>query len=196
MKEVRSRNDSASQISACVTDDNASAAMLNASAAIVLREPHAEDGPAVSALIAASPPLDANSAYCNLLQCSDFAETCVVAESDGRLVGWISAYRPPSHPDRLFVWQVAVAAEARGQGLGGRMLDALIERPALRAVRELTTTITDANKASWALFGAFARRRGATLTRTLRFDRERHFAGAHDTEWQASIAPLAFARSN
>lgn len=169
---------------------------MDAGAAIILREPKAEDGPAVSALIAASPPLDGNSAYCNLLQCSDFAGTCVVAERNGRIVGWISAYRPPSHPERLFVWQVAVAAEARGQGLGGRMLDALIVRPASRGACELTTTITEANPASWALFTAFARRHGAVLTRSVRFDRESHFAGAHDTEWQACIAPLPFNSSN
>ena len=41
------------------------------------RMPNAADGPAVSQLIASSPPLDTNSAYCNLLQCTDFAETCV-----------------------------------------------------------------------------------------------------------------------
>ena len=103
MNEVRPRSDSASPIRA---RDKGGVAEGNSGAAIVLREPSAEDGPAVSALIAASPPLDGNSAYCNLLQCSDFAGTCVVAEREGRLLGWISAYRPPSHRDRIFVWQV------------------------------------------------------------------------------------------
>src|SRR5690606_38843738 len=73
-----------------------------------LRMPRAEDGPRVSQLIASSPPLDVNSAYCNLLQCTDFSETCVLAERDGALLGWISAYRPPNAPELLFVWQVAV----------------------------------------------------------------------------------------
>lgn len=158
-----------------------------------LRRPTAEDGPAVTALIAASAPLDPNSAYCNLLQCSDFAETCVVAERGSAIVGWISAYRPPSHPERIFVWQVAVAAAARGEGLGGRMLDELVARPAVQGATTLTTTITEANPASWALFGAFARRHGASLSKSARFERDAHFAGAHDTEWQASIALLPFA---
>jgi L-2,4-diaminobutyric acid acetyltransferase len=152
--------------------------------------PKAADGPAVSRLIAECPPLDVNSAYCNLLQCTDFAETCVLAERGGKPVGWISAYRPPAAPECLFVWQVAVAREARGEGLAGRMLDELVFRPAAAGAVALTTTITADNVASWSLFEVFARRHGATLERTPRFECERHFAGAHDTEWQARIAPL------
>jgi L-2,4-diaminobutyric acid acetyltransferase len=155
-----------------------------------LRAPRAEDGPRVSELIAASPPLDTNSAYCNLLQCTDFSETCVVAERDGKLLGWISGYRPPASPECVFVWQVAVAAEARGEGLAQKMLDALVARPAVAGATALTTTITESNAASWALFHAFARRHGANLTKAPRFKRETHFAGAHETEWEARIAPL------
>ena len=80
------------------------------------------DGPAITALIRSSPPLDVNSAYCNLVQCAHFAPTCVVAERDGRLVGWLSGHRPPTAPEEIFVWQVAVAEDARGQGLAGLML--------------------------------------------------------------------------
>lgn len=155
-----------------------------------MRSPIASDGPAISALIAQCPPLDGNSAYCNLLQCSDFADTCVVAKRGNDIVGWISGYRPPSHPERIFVWQVAVHGSARGIGLGGRMLDELIARPAVHGATTLTTTITAENPASWALFTAFARRHGARLTKSARFERQAHFAGAHDTEWQASIGPL------
>lgn len=165
-------------------------------AGLNMRSPVAEDGPAITALIAACPPLDPNSAYCNLLQCSDFADTCIVAEKDGRIVGWISGYRPPSHPERIFVWQVAVDSSARGIGLGGRMLDELLSRPAVRGATTLTTTITEENPASWGLFTAFARRHDAELTRSERFKRDAHFAGAHDTEWQASISPLPTAPSN
>lgn len=152
--------------------------------------PQAEDGPGVSRLIASSPPLDRNSVYCNLLQCTDFRETCVLAERSGKLVGWISAYRPPQSPEQIFVWQVAVDSSARGEGLALKMLDALLARPAVAGAQALTTTITEDNGASWALFQAFARRHGAALSKSPRFDRGAHFAGAHDTEWEARIAPL------
>jgi L-2,4-diaminobutyric acid acetyltransferase len=155
-----------------------------------LLTPNAGDGPAVTALIAASPPLDANSAYCNLIQCAHFADTCVVAELGGAVVGWISAHRPPAAPDQIFVWQVAVDPSTRGTGLGGRMLDALLQRSAVKGARFLTTTVTETNTASWALFNAFARRHGLRITKAPLFERVAHFAGAHDTEWQATIGPL------
>jgi L-2,4-diaminobutyric acid acetyltransferase len=158
---------------------------------VTLRLPRAEDGPHVTALIAASPPLDINSAYCNLLQCTDFRETCVLAESGGRPIGWVSAYRPPADRDRLFVWQVAVHPDARGLGLGLRMLEALLERPACAGARSLVTTITRDNQASWRLFEALARRLGATIDSSPRFDRAAHFGGAHATEWEVRVAPLS-----
>lgn len=157
---------------------------------MTFRAPRTEDGLRISALIAASPPLDTNSVYCNLLQCSDFVDTCIVAERDEEIIGWISAYRPPSAPERLFVWQVAVDAAARGEGLAGQMLDALLTRPAVAGATMLTTTITNDNSASWALFEAFARRHDARLDRARRFERDAHFGGAHETEWEARIAPL------
>src|SRR3546814_3090873 len=40
----------------------------------VLRMPRTEDGPAISRLVGDCPPLDVNSAYCNLLQCTHFAD--------------------------------------------------------------------------------------------------------------------------
>jgi L-2,4-diaminobutyric acid acetyltransferase len=157
---------------------------------LLLRAPRPTDGPAVTALIEACPPLDRNSAYCNLLQCLHFSDSCVLAEANGRVVGWISAYRPPSAPHQIFVWQVAVDAAARGMGLGTRMLDALLARPSVRGVTHLATTVTQDNSASWAMFTRFAKKHGLTLTKAPLFEREAHFAGAHDTEWQATIGPL------
>src|SRR3546814_8137441 len=61
-----------------------------------LRRPVATDGPAITALVARCAPLDRNSAYCNLLQCTHFADSCIVAERDGAIVGWVSGHRPRS----------------------------------------------------------------------------------------------------
>lgn len=162
----------------------------NAPATLGFRQPKAEDGPEITRLIQSCPPLDTNSAYCNLLQCTHFAETCVVAERSGRIVGWVSGYRPPSTPDRIFVWQVAVHPDARGLGLGQKLLGALLERPAVQGATHLITTITDNNDASWGLFTGFARKRGLNVSRTPFFERETHFAGAHDTEHLVSIGPF------
>lgn len=158
--------------------------------AIAFREPRTEDGPAVSELIAACPPLDPNSAYCNLLQCTHFAHDCVVAERDGRIEGWLSGYRLPDDATRYFLWQVAVAPSARGEGLAGRLIDALLARPAMQGVRRLLTTITRDNAASWALFRSFARQREAEMTDSLFFDRDIHFSRRHASEWLVEIGPF------
>jgi len=157
---------------------------------IQLRPPVATDGRAVHALIAACPPLDPNSLYCNLLQCSHFAPTCSIALSDDRAVGFVSAYRPPEAPGTLFIWQVAVAAEARGRGLGKQMLSEILRRPSCAGVTELQTTITPSNRASWALFGSFARDMAATLTSRTFFDRHAHLDGRHESEILVAIGPL------
>ncbi len=155
-----------------------------------LRKPITTDGPAITGLIAACPPLDINSAYCNLLQCTDFADFCIVAERGGQPIGWVSGYRPPLAPEDFFIWQVAVAAAARGQGLARQMIKALLARPVNAGVTHLITTVTDDNRASWALFEGLARKWRVPLHKSDRFERDAHFAGAHATEWQARIGPL------
>ncbi|ARE41781.1 L-2,4-diaminobutyric acid acetyltransferase [Rhodovulum sp. P5] len=150
--------------------------------------PTDEDGAAVWSLIRACKPLDENSLYCNLLQCDHFRDTCIVAEMDGQIVGWISAYVLPNDPETLFVWQVAVSEKARGHGLGRRMLLALLEREACADVFRLKTTITPDNQASWALFRSFARRLGARLTDEPHFTRDTHFEGKHATEHMVTIS--------
>ncbi len=158
--------------------------------AIRFRKPASTDGPAITALIAACPPLDRNSRYCNLIQCAHFADHCIVVEKNGRIIGWVSGYRPPSDPAAFFVWQVAVSTEGRGQRLASRMIKELLVRPAQKGVKRLITTITADNDASWALFRGLARDWDAELERQPLFEREAHFAGVHATEFEARIGPL------
>jgi len=150
---------------------------------VVLRPPRPADGPEVHALISRCNPLDENSLYCNLLQTTHFASTSVAAEGEeGGLVGFISGYLLPARDDTLFVWQVAVGEEARGLGLGKRMLRSILQRPVMREVRYLNTTVTPDNEASWRLFRSFARAVEAPLQSRVLFDCETHFGGSHDDE--------------
>lgn len=152
-----------------------------------LRKPDATDGAAIWELVKDCKPLDENSMYCNLVQADHFRETCVIAELDGCVVGWISGHMIPDQ-DALFVWQVAVSEKARGLGLAKSMLLELIERDVCDAATHLKTTITRDNDASWALFRGFARSIGGTLTDVPHFKRDTHFEGRHDTEYMVSIS--------
>ena len=71
------------------------------------------------------------------------------------------------------------------------MIAALLDRPSATGVTHLITTVTPDNAASWALFAGIARRLGAEFTKAPLFERDAHFAGAHETEWQATIGPFA-----
>ena len=178
-----------SDTQAAISRKSQSGAARNA-APITMRMPDMEDGSKVHALIASCPPLDPNSLYCNLLQCSHFAETCVIAELADTPIGWVSAYRPPQQPDTLFVWQVAVAKGARGSGLAMRLIKALLARPACAGIRQIRTTITPDNRASWALFRGLARHLGSGISDTPWFLADTHFGGAHAGEHLITIGPL------
>jgi L-2,4-diaminobutyric acid acetyltransferase len=162
----------------------------SAGQSIILRPPVVSDGYAITSLIQNSPPLDVNSAYCNLIQCTHFADSCIVAECQKKIVGWISAYRPPADLSRVFIWQVAVHPEARGQGLAKKMLNSLLSRESIKDANYLITTITKDNQQSWALFESFARARNLPMAKTPYFEKDAHFSGAHETEWLVEIGPF------
>lgn len=157
----------------------------------VLRNPTKEDGAAIWSLIRRCKPLDENSMYCNLLQCDHFSDTCIVAETAGEIRAWVSGYVPPSEPDSLFIWQVAVDASARGEGLGKKVISALMNEVSdnddFGDIRRLKTTITRSNEASWGLFESFADDTGAELSSEAYFKEEDHFDGAAPTEHMVTI---------
>ena len=60
-----------------------------------------------------------------------------VAVSDGRLVGFISA---GAATDAWHVWQMAVAHDAQGRGIGRALLDQVIQSARDRGVKAVTLT--------------------------------------------------------
>ena len=158
--------------------------------AVHYRPPRLSDGPAVHALVKRCEPLDLNSPYSYLLLCTDFAATCVVAERDGELVGFVSGYLKPADPRALFIWQVAVSPATRGLGVGKGLLRAVLSRPACVRVERLETTVTPSNAASWAMFHSLARERGARCTRQPIFRAEDFGEETHEEEHLLRIGPI------
>lgn len=157
---------------------------------IIVRMPDLADGWAIHDLVSRSHPLDLNSIYCYLLLCDHFRETCIVAEHGSSIVGFISAYVPPAKGETLFIWQVAVDVTMRNRSLATAMLEGLLDRDH-GTVCFLETTVTPSNQASMAFFSAFAKRRGATLTKTPCFGEELFGPGSgHEEEILVRIGPL------
>lgn len=142
------------------TPDAGSSAAAGPSAPIELRPPALADAQAMWSLVRAS-TLDDNSPYAYLMLARYHAGTCAVAERDGALVGFVSAFVPPAQPDTLFVWQVGVSEQARGTGLATRLIASLLERDGTAQLRYLEATVTPSNIASLTLFRRLAERLGA-----------------------------------
>lgn len=163
---------------------------MSAPSGIVFRRPRASEGVEVHDIVASCPPLDVNSEYCYLLMCSHFADTCTVAERDGKLVGVQTGYRKPNAPDTLFVWQIAVTAEGRGLGIGRGMIEHLIARFPGGSVQYLEQTVTKSNTASRALFESIARRHGTEVEESLLFGDAHFGATPHEAEYLLRTGPL------
>ena len=130
---------------------------MHAQLSVTVRQPVPQDGAAVWELIRRAGTLDLNSAYCYLLLCDRFGDTCAVAEQEGRLIGFVSAFFSADRPDTLFVWQIGVDDAYRGQGIGASLIRAVIERPACRSrIRYIEATVSPSNRASNRLFERLA----------------------------------------
>jgi len=123
----------------------------------VFRKPTLDDGAAVWELVKSTGVLDLNSPYSYLMWCQNFGETSVVVEKDDEIVGFVSGFVKPEKPDRLFIWQVAVAESQRGKGLASKMLHHLLERQSCKNVHFVEATVTPSNIASQKLFKRLAR---------------------------------------
>jgi diaminobutyrate acetyltransferase len=174
--------------------------------ALTIRAPRVEDGAAMWSLVHEVGTLDTNSAYLYLLLADRFADTCAVAERDGRLVAMLTGFVPPRDPVTYFVWQIGVDPSARGEKLASRLIDHVLARHP--AVSFLEATVSPSNDASLALFRSFAQRRDAPLATHAGYgaelfphapdrsqhDRPPHDRPQHEAEPLLRIGPFASCR--
>lgn len=153
----------------------------------VFRKARPEDGARMHKLVEEMGGLELNSAYFYLLYCIEYADTCLVAEVDDRLAGFVLGHRPPKRPDALFVWQIGVAPFMRRQGLARRLLDSFLAcNP---DARWLEATVTPGNEASRKLFQSVARDRGVDC-HISNFMLTEHFSDGHEAEDLFRIGPF------
>jgi len=158
---------------------------------VSFRQPTKQDGAAIAQIVRDTGVLDSNSVYAYLLIGEHFGDTSVVAELDGRIAGFISAYCPPAQPDTIFVWQVGVTAAGRGRRIATRMLFEIVRRTASAHVRYLDTTISPDNVPSMALFRGFARKLDTEVTESELFAAELFGdEGDHEPEILFRIGPF------
>lgn len=155
------------------------------------RQPEMKDGSEVWRLVRDSGGLDLNSAYSYLMLCDLFRDTCRVAESEGQIVGFASAFRKPDDAQTLFVWQIAVDPGLRGRGVGRSMLKELIDGEKNADIRYVEATIGPNNIPSRSLFLGLAQSFGAECSMATQYCAEL-FPGPdpHDDELLFRIGPI------
>ncbi|MCT2536160.1 diaminobutyrate acetyltransferase [Aquibacillus koreensis] len=156
---------------------------------ITFEKPKVEDGAAMWELVNNS-TLDSNSVYKYIMMCEYFAETCVVAKEDDKLVGFVTAFIPPEKPDAVFIWQVGVDSSQRGKGIASRLLNHLIEREYCQDVRFVEATVTPSNNASQSLFRKLARDHQTECTVTEFFKEELFPGDDHEEELNFRVGPI------
>jgi L-2,4-diaminobutyric acid acetyltransferase len=165
---------------------------------LILRTPGLADAAGIRRIVRDSGVLDPNSAYCYLLLCRDFRDTCLVAVHDNEVVGFVTAYQPPQRPNVLFVWQIGVHPSQRQSGLARAMLRSLLSLPACRQISTLEATVTPSNHASRRLFQSLASalnvpfREENGFPATL-FDAADHEAESHEAENLVRVGPWSSA---
>jgi len=155
------------------------------------RKPEKADGHSIYQLIDECRPLDLNSQYCYLLLCTHFRDTCIIAENDESIVGFISGYIHPGQKDTIFIWQVAVSPSVRSRSIGSKMLDNLVMREGLKGISKMETTIGPTNEESKRLFLSFARRMNAPCNESVFFPQSLFGEKIHEEEVLFSIGPFS-----
>jgi len=163
---------------------------------IRLRSPDATEGGAIWAVARDTGTLDLNSSYLYMLLARDFADTCVVAEQDDQLVGFVTGYRRPRQPEVLFLWQIGIHPDFQGKGLGKRLVGAFLRQPGADRASVLETTVSPDNASSRALFESIARDLGTGCHVKPCFAAEDFPEAGHEAEDLFTIGPFRPAALN
>ena len=160
---------------------------------ITFRQATAEDALDVWQAVQLAGTLEVNTAYFYLVFCTDFSDTCLVAEHEGSIIGFVVGYHPPQQTETAFCWQIGMIPAWQGKGLGQRLLAAWLALPGNQHVTWLTATVADDNAASDALFRRFADKLGVACEVTPHFT-EALLQPGHRPEPLYRIGPIHSAR--
>ncbi|AXX95678.1 diaminobutyrate acetyltransferase [Arcobacter ellisii] len=156
----------------------------------LLRKPDKNDSKEIFQLIKSVGTLDLNSQYLYLLQTTHFQNTCSVAIYNEKIVGFVSGYIIPDDKETLFIWQVAISNEVRGQNLAMKIiLDIFNKNNTSNNIKYILSTVSPSNKASQRVFEKIAIKLNTKIENKTLFSID-DFFDAHEEEIQYLIGPI------
>ena len=162
---------------------------------IQIKNPDSDYGYQISELIKNSPPLDLNSTYLYFIQSHYFNKTCAIAVNEiDRVIGFVSGFQDPRKKDTLFIWQVAISKDARGNRLASKLIHFILqEHPHMQFIE---TTITKDNTSSISLFNKISQELNTNIIEEPFLDKSKHFLNQHDSENLFRIGPFKILKEN
>lgn len=112
-----------------------------------IRSLQKQDIPQVKALLTEGAPfVTSYAAYLYWMLGAYFPSTCLVAEEDGRICGYIGAL-PSAEKEMVFIWQIAVAKAIRGRGVAKSLLCSVLQRARGMGFSKIEIAISEENTA-------------------------------------------------
>lgn len=139
--------------------------------------------------------LDLNSEYLYLLQTTHFKNTCSMFIFEKKVAGFVSAYRIPDFPNKLFIWQVAVDAEFRGKGIAQKLILEILKREENKDIEYINTTVSPSNYASIKVFDKLTSTLQTQITSKSFLEKE-DFTNQHEEEVLYEIGPFNLKEKN
>ena len=153
------------------------------------RKPTVSDANSICSLVKNNKPLDENSNYLYVLLCHHFSDTCVVAEVNSQVVGFMTGFVPPNYPHTLFVWQAAVDFEYRNKGVAQNLVSYALNQTGSE-IKYVEATVTSSNKSSLKFLENFANDLKAKFSLTPLFSTDVLGKG-HEPEDLVRIGPIS-----
>jgi L-2,4-diaminobutyric acid acetyltransferase len=86
------------------------------------RKPNESDFERVYDFVSACKPLESYAVHFYKIMLRYFRNTCLVAEENNVIVGFVLGFVSQVDPKTYFLWQIGVSPEKQGQGIGNRLL--------------------------------------------------------------------------
>ncbi len=102
--------------------------------------------------VAGCPPLEPYAEHMYRILLRHFGSCSIIAEDEGRILGFVMGFTSHRFEGTYFLWQIGVAPDLQGSGLGVRLLADLEGRLGEAGIRRVEVTIDPMNDPSRKLF--------------------------------------------